>query len=469
MLRNADNFAHTLSLLHPSYGVNQPQNNVQNKMAVLHQYVLAAQQRGVKADATVGDLAPFWQAREGTFVDATYASGAYSGTITTGAQALRDLTLEFGDNIATFQCASCGIADISGARVVLRQPLAPSTSYAFQASVPVPTVTAPTPPSTPAAPGAKAPWLMALGSLLLLFGARLSGARRGIALGVGILAWSSPSPAQTSPHCTMLRERAADEAALLMFPRVSVQGYRFPQNGQLNGGSIAGQGYQPRAEVSLSLTDLYKGLHVSRLGDAECGEHTARMEFEGSLGRGDDGARYAGLMAQVALLEEHGAEVRAWVDRAGERFSQRVITLLEWNEMRSSADALDASERRLEAKPRSSRPRASCAPPEGRRGTLLVRLRSLRCGWRTPNRESIGRIPGNYGSPRGSFHYRLSIGTAWSNSGSISVGSRGRAIRLATFKLAWTRWSARRTKSRRSFGNTRRYSQRLANKPSRNL
>ena len=69
MLRNADNFAHTLSLLHPSYGVNQPQNNVQNKMAVLHQYVLAAQQRGVKADATVGDLAPFWQAREGTFVD----------------------------------------------------------------------------------------------------------------------------------------------------------------------------------------------------------------------------------------------------------------------------------------------------------------------------------------------------------------------------------------------------------------
>jgi hypothetical protein len=29
------------------------------------------------------------------------------------------------------------------------------------------------------------------------------------------------------------------------------------------------------------------------------------------------------------------------VDRAGERFSQRVITLLEWNEMRSSADALD--------------------------------------------------------------------------------------------------------------------------------
>jgi hypothetical protein len=139
----------------------------------------------------------------------------------------------------------------------------------------------------------------------------------------------------------MLRERASDEATILMSPRISLQGYRFPQNGQLSGGVISGQGYQPRAELSFSVTDFYKGLQVPGLGDADCRAHDARVGFEGALGSGDDEARHVGLQALVAYLDAHHAEVNAWVDKAAERFAQRVITLIEWNDMRAGADALE--------------------------------------------------------------------------------------------------------------------------------
>jgi hypothetical protein len=41
--------------------------------------------------------------------------------------------------------------------------------------------------------------------------------------------------AQTSPYCRKVRARAAGDAALLMSPRIVVQGIRFPSNGQVEG------------------------------------------------------------------------------------------------------------------------------------------------------------------------------------------------------------------------------------------
>jgi hypothetical protein len=63
MLRNADNNAHTLSLLHPSYGRGQPPDNVRNKLEVLDRYLAACRARGVKTSETVADLVEFWRAR----------------------------------------------------------------------------------------------------------------------------------------------------------------------------------------------------------------------------------------------------------------------------------------------------------------------------------------------------------------------------------------------------------------------
>jgi Putative metal-binding motif len=167
MLRNADNNAHTLSLLHPSYGLNQPPDNVHNKLDVLGRYLAACGARGVKTVDTTSDLVEFWRAREEASVDATYAPGRYEGTITIGAHVPQNLTLEFGDVISGVVCEACGQVDVAGKRVVLRAALAPATTYAFRAFVGFPAADPP-PPAVPV----PARWLVGLAAILLLVGAR---------------------------------------------------------------------------------------------------------------------------------------------------------------------------------------------------------------------------------------------------------------------------------------------------------
>ncbi len=336
MLRNADNGAHTLSLLHPSYGLNQPHDNVRNKVAVLDRYLQACQARGVRIGDTVADLVDFWRAREEASVDASYAAGGYDGTITTGVHAARNLTLEFGDVISRFDCAACGPATISGKRVTLLATLAPATTLTFRAAVA--STATPPPPAVPAAP---APFVVALVVSLALIGAPAVSRRGRRAAVLAALLCSRPASAETSPYCTKVRERAVDDASLLMAPRLVLQGLRFPANGQLEGGTVIGEGFQVRAGLTFSATDLYKGLGVLGLGDADCREHDARVELDGAIGEGDEEARRAALEAQIAFLEAHLDEVHGWIDRAAARFSDRVITLVELQEVRTRAGALE--------------------------------------------------------------------------------------------------------------------------------
>ena len=134
MLRNADNHGHTMALLHPSYGLHVPQDNLRNKLTVLEAFLQAAQTRGVKYDATVDEVAKFWRAREHSDLDVAYADGVYTGTLQLGAFPAQDLTLEFGEPITSFDCPSCGSVQIVERRVVLRAELTSNTAYAFTAS-----------------------------------------------------------------------------------------------------------------------------------------------------------------------------------------------------------------------------------------------------------------------------------------------------------------------------------------------
>ncbi len=135
VLRNADNFAFTTALLHPSYGRGVGPDNLKNKLHVADKFLEATTKRGVRTNLTMGDLGAFWRAREGVQLDATYtAAGGYAGSLKTGAFAVTDLTLEFGDALKSFTCASCGATEIHGRRVTLRAALAPNTTFAFTAA-----------------------------------------------------------------------------------------------------------------------------------------------------------------------------------------------------------------------------------------------------------------------------------------------------------------------------------------------
>jgi hypothetical protein len=147
--------------------------------------------------------------------------------------------------------------------------------------------------------------------------------------------------ASASPYCTKVRERAADDASLLLAPRVYVQGLRFPNNGLLDGGTVTGSGFQARAGVSFSATDLYKGLGMMGVADADCREHETRLELEATLVGGDDGPKRAAYEAQIVFLESHRDEVGRWLERADARFAEHVITVVELEDMRAQAAALD--------------------------------------------------------------------------------------------------------------------------------
>lgn len=137
-LRNADNGAYTVALLHPSFGQGVPPDNLRHKLGVVDAFLGACRARGLRVDLTLADVLEFWRAREATRLDVQYTGAAYTGSVHVGAFAIADLTLEFGDAIAAFQCASCGEVELSGTRVVLRGALAAQTSHAFEATLRAP-------------------------------------------------------------------------------------------------------------------------------------------------------------------------------------------------------------------------------------------------------------------------------------------------------------------------------------------
>jgi peptidoglycan/xylan/chitin deacetylase (PgdA/CDA1 family) len=134
-LRNADNGAYTVALLHPSYGRGVPADNLRHKLAVVDAFLTACRARGLRVDLTLADVLEFWRAREATRLDVHYTGSAYTGSVHVGAHAIADLTLEFGDAIEAFRCQSCGEVTLARTRVVLRGPLAPHSSHAFEAVV----------------------------------------------------------------------------------------------------------------------------------------------------------------------------------------------------------------------------------------------------------------------------------------------------------------------------------------------
>ncbi len=126
-----------------------------------------------------------------------------------------------------------------------------------------------------------------------------------------------------------------------MSPRVFVQGVKFPNNGQLDAGVIAGSGYQMRAGLSFSPVDFYRGLDVLRVAEADCDRHGSADAIQVVLAQGSARARLIGLRAQGAYLRAHREEWHALSDKAATRLAERVITMAEFDSLRQYADILE--------------------------------------------------------------------------------------------------------------------------------
>jgi hypothetical protein len=134
LVENAHNKSFTTLLLHPSRGRGQPHDNVGVKIRALDKFLDDAAMEDVQA-MPIEAAGDFWRARLATDVDATYAAGVYTGTVTTAGLATPGFTLEFGDAIKSFSCAACGPTRIRGKRVVIVNPLPLHAKVAFLATV----------------------------------------------------------------------------------------------------------------------------------------------------------------------------------------------------------------------------------------------------------------------------------------------------------------------------------------------
>ncbi len=156
-----------------------------------------------------------------------------------------------------------------------------------------------------------------------------------------LVAVASPAAADDTAYCKQVRARARGEASLLIAPRVSVQGIRFPQEGTVDVGQTAGNGYQIRAALAASPLDVYRGVRTLRVADAACAEHDAGAEVQDLIEHGEDLARSAALNAQVQYLEAHQADWQSIADTAEKRFASRLVTLMDLLDTRRRTSELD--------------------------------------------------------------------------------------------------------------------------------
>lgn len=133
-LSNLRNRSFTTVLVHPSRGLNQPIENLQTKVLAVSELL----DRVAPLDLVtrrMEDIGDFWRARLEANLDASYddATG-YRGTLTIGKTTAPGLTLEFGDSITRFTCASCGRTEVHGKRVVLTEALPVGARTSFVAA-----------------------------------------------------------------------------------------------------------------------------------------------------------------------------------------------------------------------------------------------------------------------------------------------------------------------------------------------
>src|SRR5262245_33299074 len=89
--------------------------------------------------------------------------------------------------------------------------------------------------------------------------------------------------AEDSAYCRKVRAQAAADRSLLQWPRVFLEGIRFPTSSRLDLGPTVGNNYQGRVGLVFSPLDVYRGELVRRVGDADCADHEAAAHIDDAL------------------------------------------------------------------------------------------------------------------------------------------------------------------------------------------
>jgi len=137
ILKNADNNAWIVSLVHPSRGVGEDVTvgNVAFKVEAARWAIRQAKNRGLKVMRMI-QAGEFWRGRDGVRIEARYDEDlGYTGTLRVGEHDAPRFSLAFGDHIESFQASGAGSVKIAGSRVVFDTPLPAKGVFPFKAVV----------------------------------------------------------------------------------------------------------------------------------------------------------------------------------------------------------------------------------------------------------------------------------------------------------------------------------------------
>lgn len=146
--------------------------------------------------------------------------------------------------------------------------------------------------------------------------------------------------AEESAYCEKARARAASDASLLFAPTVQAQGIKFPNNGTIDSGVTTGAGYQFRASLSISPLDMYKGVRVTRVGEADCERHEVVASARDILAQATDAGRLPALEKQVEFIDSKKTEWEAIAAKTDERVEAHVTSLRDAAEVRARIAAV---------------------------------------------------------------------------------------------------------------------------------
>lgn len=174
------------------------------------------------------------------------------------------------------------------------------------------------------------------------FGVGLQSALLSVVLTVSATAFADPGAG--SFYCRKVQAKAGAEQALLLAPRLLVQGLRYPTGQVLDPNTFGVAGVQMRAGLSFSATDFVKGLLLPSIADSDCERQDSQTELESLMESASHWGERPALDAQVAYLIEKQRTWAALLEAEEQLFARRAVTLLELNEFRARITEL---ERRL--------------------------------------------------------------------------------------------------------------------------
>jgi hypothetical protein len=180
----------------------------------------------------------------------------------------------------------------------------------------------------------------------------------------------SIAAAEESAYCRKVKAKASTESLLLTTPKVVGQAMRFPSSGRIDP-TTATLGASPvelRAGLSYSPIDAWRGHILSRVGDADCREHSAGQAIERLLLRETDQAQLGARRAQLEYLTARRAEWKEILVQADAELQAGMLTLVELHELRRLTQELERKRVQAEMEVTRLEVQREQTPPDARDG-----------------------------------------------------------------------------------------------------